>query len=109
MTAILTAKLFIFLYAHTPEKKLRSPSARHHSAADALAVVQHRATLLARRGKQAINYPHSVAAAWSLSSEKIEQAYPAAAELLHLCAYLAPNHIPEGLLINGAAYWPAVL
>lgn len=70
---------------------------------------QHRATLLARRGKQATNYPNSVATTWSLSFEKVEQAHPAAAELLRLCAYLAPDHIPEELLINGAAYWPAAL
>jgi len=70
---------------------------------------QHRAILLARRGKQAAHYPNSVATTWSLSFEKIEQAHPAAAELLHLCAYLAPDHIPEELLIDGAAYWPAAL
>ncbi len=70
---------------------------------------QHRATLLAHRGKQATNYPNSVATTWSLSFEKIEQVHPAAAELLRLCAYLAPDHIPEELLINGANYWPAAL
>ncbi|HET8843187.1 MAG TPA: tetratricopeptide repeat protein, partial [Ktedonobacteraceae bacterium] len=69
----------------------------------------HRTTLLARRGKQASNYPRSVATTWSLSFEQIEQTHPAAAELLHLCAYLSPDHIPEELLTNGAAYWPAVL
>jgi tetratricopeptide (TPR) repeat protein len=70
---------------------------------------QHRTRLLTRRGKQAANYPNSVATTWSLSFEKIEQAHPAAAELLRLCAYLSPDHIPEELLIDGAAYWPAVL
>ncbi|HEU5373950.1 MAG TPA: tetratricopeptide repeat protein [Ktedonobacteraceae bacterium] len=70
---------------------------------------QHRAALLARRGKQATNYPHSVATTWSLSFEKVEQAHPAAAELLRLCAYLFPDHIPEELLTQGAAYWPAIL
>src|SRR5262249_10871068 len=34
---------------------------------------------------------------------------PAAAELLHLCAFLAPDAIPEELLIEGAAQWPAAL
>ena len=69
----------------------------------------HRATLLARRGKQATNYPDSVATTWLLSFEKIEQAHPAAVELLQLCTFLSPDHIPEELLINGAAHWPAVL
>jgi tetratricopeptide (TPR) repeat protein len=70
---------------------------------------QHRARLLARRGKQASNYPASVATTWSLSFQKIEQTHPAAAELLRLCAYLSPDHIPEELLKEGAAHWPALL
>lgn len=69
----------------------------------------HRKELLARRGKQATNYPDSVATTWSLSFQKIEQANPAAAELLHLCAFLAPDHIPEELLKDGASYWPPFL
>jgi tetratricopeptide (TPR) repeat protein/transcriptional regulator with XRE-family HTH domain len=70
---------------------------------------QHRARLLARRGKQATNYPDSVATTWSLSFQKVEQAYPAAAMLLRLCASLSPDHIPEELLTDGAAYWPSGL
>ena len=70
---------------------------------------QHRTRLLARRGKQASHYPNSVATTWSLSFEKIEQAHPAAAELLRLCAYLSPDHIPEELLTEGAAHWPLLL
>jgi tetratricopeptide (TPR) repeat protein/transcriptional regulator with XRE-family HTH domain len=69
----------------------------------------HRNALLARRGAQATNYPDSVATTWSLSFQKVEQAHPAAAELLHLCAFLAPDHIPEELLTNGAPHWPPVL
>jgi tetratricopeptide (TPR) repeat protein/transcriptional regulator with XRE-family HTH domain len=70
---------------------------------------QHRAILLARRGKQYTNYPDSVATTWSLSFEKIEQAHPAAAELLRLCAFLSPDYIPEELLSDGAAHWPDLL
>jgi tetratricopeptide (TPR) repeat protein/transcriptional regulator with XRE-family HTH domain len=70
---------------------------------------QHRGKMLARRGKQATNYPDSVATTWSLSFQQIEQDHPAAAELLRLCAYLSPDHIPEELLIQGAAYWPVQL
>jgi tetratricopeptide (TPR) repeat protein len=69
----------------------------------------HRNALLARRGAQATNYPASVATTWSLSFQKVEQAHPAAAELLQLCAFLAPDHIPEELLRDGAPYWPPVL
>jgi tetratricopeptide (TPR) repeat protein/nucleoside phosphorylase len=69
----------------------------------------HRQELLAQRGKEASNYPHSVATTWSLSFQKVQQANPAAAELLHLCAFLAPDRIPEELIKNGAAYWPPLL
>ncbi len=70
---------------------------------------QHRTTLLARRGKQAANYPDSVATTWSLSFQNVEQAHPAAADLLRLCAFLAPDHIPEEFLREGAPHWSPVL
>ena len=69
----------------------------------------HRKELLARRGAQATCYPDSVATTWSLSFEKVEQADPAAAELLRLCAFLAPDSIPEELIINSADQWSPLL
>ncbi len=51
----------------------------------------------------------SLPAAWSLSFEKVEQAHPAAAGLLRLCAFLAPDAIPEELITKGAAYLGPVL
>jgi tetratricopeptide (TPR) repeat protein/nucleoside phosphorylase len=69
----------------------------------------HRQALLAQRGKEATNYPHAVATTWSLSFQKVQQKSPAAAELLELCSFLAPDRIPEELLRDGAAYWPAAL
>ena len=80
------------------------------SLADYLAIYQnHRQKLLARRGEQTTNYPHPVATTWLLSFQKIQQANPAAAELLQLCAFLAPDRIPEELLTEGATYWPPLL
>ena len=70
---------------------------------------QHQYALLTRRGKQASGYPDSVATTWSLAFEQIEQSNPAAAELLRLCAFVAPDDIPEELLSEGAPYWPAAL
>ena len=70
---------------------------------------KHRFALLARRGKQAAHYPDSVATTWSLSFAQVERSNPAAAELLHLCAFLAPDHIPEELLTEGAPHWPPLL
>lgn len=69
----------------------------------------HRSALLARRGKQATGYPDSVATTWSLSFAQVERTDPAATELLQLCAFLAPDHIPEELLTEGAPQWPPAL
>jgi hypothetical protein len=69
---------------------------------------QHRYILLARRGKH-MGYPESVATTWSLSFQRVEEANPMATELLRLCAFLAPDSIPEELLTDGAPYWPPAL
>jgi transcriptional regulator with XRE-family HTH domain/tetratricopeptide (TPR) repeat protein len=66
---------------------------------------QHRQELLARRGNHAASYPNSVATTWSLSFQYLEQHHPAAAQCLQLSAFLAPDHIPEELLIDGASFW----
>ncbi|MFL5662035.1 MAG: tetratricopeptide repeat protein [Ktedonobacteraceae bacterium] len=80
------------------------------SFTDYLEIYQnHRNTLLARRGAQSVNYPASVATTWLLSFQKIQKANPAAAELLQLCAFLAPDLIPEELFREGADYWPPLL
>lgn len=70
---------------------------------------EHRQVLLARRGTQSTYYLDSVATTWSLSFQHVEQSNPAAAELLHLCAFLAPDAIPEELLQEGAVHWPSLL
>src|SRR5262249_37871794 len=62
--------------------------------------------LLARRCRQATGYPESVVTTWSLSFARVEGTNPAAAELLQLCALLAPDRIPEELLAQGAPFWP---
>ncbi len=70
---------------------------------------QHRHALLVRRGTQVTRYPESVTTTWSVSFQRVEQINLAAAELLRLCAFLAPDHIPEELLFEGAAHWPPIL
>ncbi len=69
----------------------------------------HSKELLARRGIQSSDYPHAVATTWSLSFQKVEQANPAAAELLRLCAFLAPDAIPEEIINRGASALPPTL
>lgn len=58
--------------------------------------------LLRIRGKADRDHPHSVATTWSLSFERIERDNTAAADLLRLCAFLAPDAIPEEIIADGA-------
>ncbi len=67
------------------------------------------AELLQRRGRYTTDHPESVTTTWSLSFEKIQQANPAAADLLRLCAYLDPDAIPEEILTKGASELGPVL
>jgi tetratricopeptide (TPR) repeat protein len=60
--------------------------------------------LLKRRGRSSSNHPASVAATWSLSFERVEQQNAVAADLLRLCAFLAPDAIPEEIITGGAPY-----
>jgi tetratricopeptide (TPR) repeat protein/nucleoside phosphorylase len=69
----------------------------------------HSKVLRALRGKQSTNYPESVATTWEISFQKVRQGNPAATELLHLCAFLAPDAIPEELISMGTPYWPPPL
>jgi hypothetical protein len=62
----------------------------------------HATELLRRRGTLASDHPDPVAATWALSFEKIEQANPAAAELLRFCAFLRRDQIPEEVFSKGA-------
>ena len=70
---------------------------------------QHRTALLAQRRAQGADHPEPVASTWSLSFARVEEMNPAAAELLRLCAYLAPDAIAEEILTQGAEYLGPVL
>ena len=47
-------------------------------------------------------YGESVATTWYISFRRVEQQFAAAAELLKLCAYFAPEAIPEAIVLKGA-------
>jgi tetratricopeptide (TPR) repeat protein len=66
--------------------------------------LQYRATLLKERGGLVPDHPEPVATTWSLSFEKIEQIYPAATDLLRVCAFLQADAIPEEILLEGAQH-----
>jgi len=54
----------------------------------------HRLELL-RRGIPSTDYPDTVATTWEISFQQVQQASPAGAVLLNLCAFLAPDDIPQ--------------
>jgi tetratricopeptide (TPR) repeat protein/transcriptional regulator with XRE-family HTH domain len=64
---------------------------------------QRHTKLLARRGNVPSEHPDSVLTTFSLAFERVERKNPKAVELLRLCAFLAPDAIPEALITNGAA------
>ncbi len=64
---------------------------------------QRQDLLLKRRGGTGKDHPEPVATTWSLSFERVEQLDPLAAELLRCCAFLAPDAIPEQMIIDGAS------
>ena len=70
---------------------------------------QHRTALLAQRRAQGADHPEPVASTWSLSFARVEAMNPAAADLLRLCAYLAPDAIAEEILTQGAEHLGPVL
>jgi tetratricopeptide (TPR) repeat protein len=61
-----------------------------------------RAEILNKRGGLVDDHPEAVATTWSLSFKKVEQRSPAAADILRLCAFLAPDAIPEEIFTKGA-------
>jgi tetratricopeptide (TPR) repeat protein len=70
---------------------------------------RRRFALLKRQSSVSPDYPHTVASTWALSFQQVEQADPAAAELLRLCAFLHPDAIPEAILTQGAEQLGPVL
>ncbi len=60
-----------------------------------------RQALLERRGGMTTDHPECVATTWTLAFTRIENSDPLAASLLHLCAFLDPDAIPEELLFAG--------
>jgi tetratricopeptide (TPR) repeat protein len=60
-------------------------------------------------GTLSTDYPHTVATTWDLSFQAVREAAPAGADLLNLCAFLAPDDIPQDLLSEGAQHLPTAL
>ena len=76
------------------------------SVSDYLDLYRQRQDLLfKRRGGPGKDHPEPVATTWSLSFERVGQLDPLAAELLRCCAFLAPDAIPEQMIIDGPRNW----
>jgi tetratricopeptide (TPR) repeat protein len=64
--------------------------------------LKRQTSFLKRRGGTSKHHPEPVATTWSLSFERVEQLNPVAADLLRFLSFLAPDAVPEQLIINGA-------
>jgi tetratricopeptide (TPR) repeat protein len=65
----------------------------------------HRQALL-EKGKPATDYPDTVATTWEISFRKLEETTPLAADLMIICAFLAPNDIPFDIFSEAAEKLP---
>jgi transcriptional regulator with XRE-family HTH domain len=77
-------------------------------ASQYLGLLQTRAGQLLDRGAPG-SYPQSLAAATAVIAARLSGQDPAAAELANLCAFLAPEPIPEDLFTSTAALLPGEL
>ncbi len=78
------------------------------SAAGYLELLDTRATLTLAEGRPA-SYPRSLAAATRLSIDGLSRESPAAAELVRVCAFLAPEPVSLDLFTTTASDLPDVL
>ena len=80
------------------------------SLATYLRIYQTRSSeLLGLRKSLTADHPEPVTTTWSLSFQHVEQANRGAAALLRLCAFLAPDAIPEEIFSEGASELGKVL
>jgi nucleoside phosphorylase len=61
----------------------------------------YRLNLLKRSNDKPPDYNYTVATTWSVSFQRVNEANPAATELLRLCAFLDPDAIPEEIIAGG--------
>jgi tetratricopeptide (TPR) repeat protein len=64
---------------------------------------------LLRRGEVGPAYPATVATTWALAFLALQETQPAAGDLLRLCAFVAPDAIPQALLRDDPSALPAPL
>ncbi len=52
------------------------------------------------------DYPSTAATTWDVALRRVQRESPAAADLLNLCAFLAPDDIPRDMMVEGAEHLP---
>ncbi len=78
-------------------------------AAQYLALLQTQAGKLLDQAAPGVSYPRSLAAATGLAADRLDREDPAAAQLAGLCAFLAPEPIPEDLFTSAPGELPREL
>jgi len=74
-----------------------------------LDLFQTRRAELWEKERPPLDYPATVATTWDLAFQQLQRASPAGADLLNLCAFLAPDDIPQDLLSGEAQHLPPPL
>lgn len=69
-----------------------------------LSLFQHDRLQVLQMHPSSTTYPYSVERTFTLAFERLQRQNTAAADLLTVCCFLAPDEIPEVLLIKGASY-----
>jgi len=78
-------------------------------AAQYLDLLRTQAGTLLDQAAPGSSYPRSLAAATRLTADRLDAEDPAAAQLASLCAFLAPEPIPEDLFTSGPGELPGEL
>jgi tetratricopeptide (TPR) repeat protein/transcriptional regulator with XRE-family HTH domain len=63
-----------------------------------------RAVLLQQRGEGACEHPASVSTTFTLAMTALTQRHPAVLDVLHVCAFLQPDSIPEEIFRQGGEH-----
>ena len=83
--------------------------ATRRSLPDYLKMFTARKNELWDRAGPPLDYPDTVATTWNIAFDEVKQISSSGADLLNLCAFLAPDDIPVELLNSGVEYLPESL
>src|SRR5205085_7786335 len=79
------------------------------SLAEYLALFREREPQVAARAHGSEDYPPALAVTFDIAFERVTAESPAAADLLTLCAFLAPDEVPLEILKEATDHLPATL